>query len=105
MNNVTVGLLRDDEIEPLQKLAEAIWRVTYKDLISHEQLVYMLDHRHRPALLRQLLARGDRIFAARGGEQLVRFAHAYVTGEGNCKLDKIYVSTDLQRHGIGSLLM
>lgn len=36
---------------------------------------------------------------------MVGFAHAYVTGEGNCKLDKIYVSTDLQRHGIGSLLM
>jgi predicted GNAT family acetyltransferase len=74
-------------------------------MISSEQIEYMLVQRYRPSLLRQLLARGDCIFAARAGDQLVGFAHAYVTGEGHCKLDKHYVSTELQQHGIGAMLV
>lgn len=105
MDTITVGRLRDDEIEPLQCLAESVWHVAYRDLISQEQIAYMLDQRYRPALLRQLLARGDRIWAARGGDQLVGFTHAFRISDDECKLDKLYVDSSLQRHGIGQLLV
>lgn len=105
MDTITVGHLRDDEIEPLQCLAESVWQVAYRDLISQEQIAYMLDQRYRPALLRQLLARGDRIWAARGGDQLIGFAHALRISNHECKLDKLYIDTSLQRHGIGQLLV
>ena len=105
VQQVTVGLLRDDEVEALRQLAEAIWKISYQTLISPAQIDYMLSQRYQPALLRQLLARGDRIFAARAGGELVGFAHAFRADAAQCKLDKLYVRHDLQRHGIGSLLL
>ena len=104
-HHVMVGLLRDDEVEALQRLAEAIWRINYQTLISPEQIEYMLAQRYQPALLRQLLAHGDRFFAARAGGELVGFAHVFRTDPNQCKLDKLYVRHDLQRHGIGALLL
>jgi GNAT superfamily N-acetyltransferase len=104
-DHVTVGLLRDDEVEALQLLAEAIWRINYKALISPEQIEYMLSQRYQPELLRQLLARGDRLFAARAGGELVGFAHVFRADDSHCKLDKLYVRHDLQRHGIGAQLL
>ena len=105
MERINLGLLRYDEVESLQCLAASIWRVSYADMISAEQIDFMLEQRYRPALLRQCLARGDRMVAARGGGQLVGFAHAFPVGESTCKLDKLYVSVEYQRHGIGALLV
>jgi ribosomal protein S18 acetylase RimI-like enzyme len=36
---------------------------------------------------------------------LVGFAHGHPLTEGDYKLDKLYVETDLQRHGIGGSLL
>lgn len=105
VDTISLGNLRDDEIEQLCALAESIWRASYRDMISPEQITYMLEQRYRPALLRQLQARGDRFVAARAGGELVGFAHAYLTEATQCKLDKLYVSTELQRHGIGTQLV
>lgn len=105
LDTISLGNLRDEEIEPLCALAESIWRVSYRNMISVEQITYMLEQRYRPGLLRQLQARGDRFIAARAGGELVGFAHAYLTEATQCKLDKLYVSTELQRHGIGAQLV
>lgn len=104
-DTISMGALRDEEFEPLCALAESIWRINYRDMISPEQIAYMLEQRYRPGLLRQLQARGDRFVAARAGDELVGFAHAYLTEATQCKLDKLYVSTELQRHGIGGQLV
>ncbi|MFM8444277.1 MAG: GNAT family N-acetyltransferase [Methylococcus sp.] len=105
MDSISLGLLRDDEIESLQRLAAEIWHASYAGMISAEQIDYMLEQRYQPALLRQRLARGDRMIAARVNGRLAGFAHAFPVGEGACKLDKLYVSADLQRRGIGARLL
>jgi len=102
---IQVGMLRDDEVEPLITLAEAIWRAHYPGIIPPEQIEYMLAQRYRPGLIRQTMARGDRWDAARAGTQLVGFAHSYQLSQSDFKLDKLYVHTDWQRHGIGHLLL
>ncbi len=105
MDTIHIGLLRDDEVESLQTLAQHIWRTCYPAIISHAQIDYMLAQRYTPALLRQQRAQGDPVFVARDGARLVGFAHACLTEEGRCKLDKLYVSPERQRQGVGSRLL
>lgn len=102
---VTVGLLRDDEVEPLAELARLIWQHHYPGIISQDQIDYMLGQRYRPTFIRQNMARGDKWDVARGQGQLLGFAHSYPLGEGDAKLDKLYVHPVWQRHGIGRLLL
>jgi len=100
-----IGPLRLDEAEALVELAGRVWRAHYPGILSAEQIEYMLAQRYKPGLVRQLLARGDLWLAARGGSDLVGFAHAHPLQAGDWKLDKLYVAADLQRHGIGGALI
>jgi len=102
---VAVGPLALDEAEALAELARLIWHTHYPDIISIEQIDYMLAARYKPALIRQTLARGDRWLVARAGDALLGFAHGYALMDGDYKLDKLYVRPDYQRHGIGQLLL
>lgn len=105
MDNIEISPLRLDEAEAVVELAGRVWRAHYPGIISPEQIEYMLEQRYRPVLVRQFIARGDVWLAARAGGQLVGFAHGHPLTEGDYKLDKLYVETDLQRHGIGGLLI
>lgn len=105
MDEISFGRLRLEEAEALVDLADLIWRRHYPGIISDGQIDYMLAERYKPGLVRQLLARGDLWLAARAGDELVGFAHGHPLGEGDYKLDKLYVHPDWQRHGIGGRLM
>ncbi|TCJ12808.1 GNAT family N-acetyltransferase [Parasulfuritortus cantonensis] len=102
---IEVSKLRQDEAEAVAGLAHAVWPVCYAGIISPGQIDYMLEQRYKPALVRQLLARGDLWLAARADVELVGFAHAYPLDNGDYKLDKLYVATDWQRLGIGGELI
>jgi GNAT superfamily N-acetyltransferase len=103
--HIEISPLHLDEADALAALARTIWNVAYRDIISQAQIDYMLDQRYKPGLIRQLLARGDLWLAARAGDELVGFAHGHTLGDGDYKLDKLYVHTDWQRHGIGGELI
>jgi len=105
MNEIEIGPLHLDEAEAVVELAGRVWRVHYPGIIGAEQIEYMLAQRYRPVLVRQFIARGDVWLAARAGAELVGFAHGYPLGDGDYKLDKLYVQTALQRHGIGGELI
>lgn len=105
MLEIVCGRLRDAEVGPLIALAEKIWHAHYPGIISPEQIDYMLAQRYKAPLIRQLMARGDLWLAARAGDELVGFAHGHPLQEGDYKLDKLYVASDWQRHGIGGRLI
>ncbi len=105
MDEIEISPLRLDEAEAVVELAGRVWRAHYPGIISPEQIEYMLEQRYRPILVKQFIARGDIWLAARAGNMLVGFAHGHPLTEGDYKLDKLYVEIDLQRHGIGGLLI
>lgn len=102
---IEISALRLDEADALATLARDIWHAHYPAIISRAQIDYMLDQRYKPGLVKQLLARGDLWLAARASSELVGFAHGMALQDGDFKLDKLYVATDWQRHGIGGKLI
>ena len=105
MDEIDVAPLRLDEAEALVDLAGRVWRACYPGIITPQQIEYMLAERYKPGLVRQLLARGDLWLAARAAGELVGFAHGHPLEQGDYKLDKLYVETGWQRHGIGGKLI
>jgi diamine N-acetyltransferase len=99
--------LAPDQVETLAALAREIWHAHYPDIISPEQIEYMLAQRYRPELIREELRRGDSWWDALvlDGE-LVGFSSYFLTGNpGEMKLDKLYVLPVVQRRGHGGRLI
>ena len=85
-------------------LARVVWLATYPALISQAQIDAMLADRYAPQRIREQLDDPRQAWwGAKQGHTLVGFAHAMLD-ESGCKLDKLYVHPDHQRHGIGATL-
>ena len=68
MNSLEVSLLEEGEIDALKILAEKIWRQTYTEIISNEQIAYMLELIYEDNRIRQQMASGNPVFVARAGD-------------------------------------
>jgi GNAT superfamily N-acetyltransferase len=101
----TLQRLTRQEVDAISALARVVWQATYPPLISQAQIDTMLADRYAPERIREQLDDPQHAWwGARQGPALVAFAHA-VQDKTGCKLDKLYVHPDHQRHGIGAMLL
>ncbi|TXI76100.1 MAG: GNAT family N-acetyltransferase, partial [Flavobacteriales bacterium] len=95
------------DIRVIQALAHATWPVAYADILSHAQIVYMLDLMYgTPALEAQLGPKGHRFLLAEAEGTAVGFA-GYERGytPGRSRLHKLYVLPANKGQGIGHALL
>ena len=87
-------------------LAGVIWRAHYPDIITHEQINYMLARSYDVEVLRRELDNGGAWFRALVHGELRGFASVGPTENAvEFKLHKLYVHPDSQRLGLGSVLL
>lgn len=94
-----------DDIPVIIELQSRIWFVTYRDIVSGEQLQYMFDEFYSEPGLKQQFADGQRFFLLNDEEQSVGFASFTQQEEGIFKLNKIYVLPRTQKKGYGRFLL
>jgi len=99
--------VRESDIAEVVELARAIWYQHYPDIISVEQIEYMLGQRYHPDLIRAQLASGrawwDKLVV---DGAMVAFSSCELSDHAReMKLDKLYVRYDVRRHGYGSRLI
>jgi ribosomal protein S18 acetylase RimI-like enzyme len=107
MNEAPLHLnrLERPDVDGVSALARVVWQATYPALISQAQIDAMLADRYAPSsILKQLEDPRQAWWGASLKQVRVGFAHAKLDG-ADCKLDKLYVHPDNQRHRIGSLLL
>lgn len=93
------------EIDTIRWLAEKIWPQTYRDILTQPQIEYMMDLFYSRASLMNQFAK-DTFLLLFAGEAPEGFASYAPSAEpGIYKLNKIYVSPDMQGHGLGSALI
>ncbi len=99
--------LEKDELSVVQELAYRIWPSTYSEILSQEQMSYMLNWMYSIETLEKSTESDHHFFAIFDGNQAVGFLDV----ELNCpepngmKLQKIYVLPEKQGLGLGKKLL
>lgn len=95
------------DIPLIQQLTDEIWRPTYKDLMTAEQLEYMINLIYSTSsLTSQMLEKQHQFILLYDGERPIGFASYSTTDEEDVyKLQKIYLHGDYQGKGVGRLLL
>ena len=102
-----VSPLTKSDAVTIPTLAETIWRHHYTNIISPEQIDYMLAQRYRPEVIQQQLMNPDiwwRKLVV--DEMIIGFCCCMRTSKpGELKIDKLYIHGDHHRKGYGGMLM
>jgi GNAT superfamily N-acetyltransferase len=96
-----------DDINTIGFLAQQIWPDTYGDILSAEQLKYMLKLIYSPrALRRQMVDEHQQFLILERAEEPIGFASwSAMSNPGVYKLHKLYVQTGRQGKGLGRTLL
>lgn len=97
-----------DDFEIIRNLAYAIWPVTYGEILSKEQLDFMLDNFYSTETLQQNVTEKNHVFEIVLEDEkplgFLSYEHHY-KNEPVTRIHKIYVLPQTQGKGIGKLLM
>jgi GNAT superfamily N-acetyltransferase len=96
-----------DDINIIGFLAQQIWPATYGDILSAEQLKYMLKQIYSPrALRRQMVNEHQQFLIVEQAEEPIGFASwSAMPVPGVYKLHKLYVLPGRQGKGMGRTLL
>jgi ribosomal protein S18 acetylase RimI-like enzyme len=105
---ITIRTASFQDAETIQSLAEAIWWPTYTNIISKDQIRYMLDIIYSLETIRAAISSGSQDFIiACEGDMPVGFASFNERSEepGVYKLQKLYILPETQGKGYGAKLI
>jgi GNAT superfamily N-acetyltransferase len=108
-NKVTIQAATNNDIPVIHSLAHRIWRTSYKEMLSAEQMEYMLDLMYSHESLEYQIEKQQHTFLiAYEDDNPVGFAAffpKYKISPALYRLDKIYVLPDLHGKGIGKKII
>ncbi len=96
-----------DDIHSIGYLAYQVWPTAYKDILSLDQLQYMLELIYNPVALRkQMTVDHHQFIVAELEDEPVGFAsYSKIFDSGISKLFKLYVRPDVQGKNLGKSLL
>jgi len=97
-----------DDIPHIQQVAASTWPNTFRDILTPEQIAYMMDWMYATdALQRQITEQGHRFLLALQDTVPVGFASYELdyTDTHTTKIHKLYVCPDVQGRGVGRVLV
>lgn len=101
-----IRVAREAELPEIATLAGVIWRAVYPEIITCEQIEYMLARMYAVGELARQIGQGTVLLRLLADEELIGFAaHSPTANPAERKLDKLYIHPDHQRHGHGSRLL
>jgi len=93
------------DIPTIRSIAENTWPDAYSNIISPEQLHYMLNLMYSDSSLLHQMNNGHRFYIAEINEIAIGFASVSDEGNNVFQLNKLYVLPDTQKSGVGKSLI
>ena len=102
--NVTLRPVSKEEYGKVRELAETIWPVCYKDILSVEQIKYMMDMMYSEDVIAGDTAQGVHYYFVESTNEIAGFLAwgPWHTAPETAKLHKLYLLPEKQKQGIGS---
>ncbi len=104
-NELIIRKAKAKDISKIKKLAESVWPFTYKDILSPEQIEYMMQLFYSEASLKEQFDKHTFLVAYLDGEPVGFASYSLISAAGDYKLHKLYVSTPMQGRGLGKALI
>ena len=99
------GLARN-ELGLIHKMAHEIWPICFKDMISQQQIKYMLEWMYNPHQLEKNFDKGHEFIVIKENEENIGFASYEINKEKSCvRLHKLYVNPKQHHRGSGRRLL
>lgn len=92
-------------ISDIRRIAQETWPVAYGELLSKEQLDYMLTLMYSEKALQEQMDKGHQFFMAELDGNVFGFASVSEEEGGKFKLNKLYVIPITQKTGAGKALL
>ena len=95
------------DLATITEIAHKTWPITYGEILSQEQLAYMLDAFYSAEALQTNIENGHEFILAKEADSVLGFAsfeHHY-QNDKTTKIHKIYMLPEAQGKGIGKLLI
>lgn len=89
----------------IQELAHFIWPIAYAEVITKEQIEYMLHWMYSENALKEQMENGHQFLILQEGENPIGFASVGPLNNNVFKLHKLYVLPSNQRKGMGKFLI
>ena len=106
MNMVRIEYADTAAIPLIQELSLKVWPQTYQHILTREQIEYMLQLMYSTEALQQQMQDGQQFLVAWLEDLPLGFAsYGLSEMEGEFKLHKLYVRTDVQKTGAGKALL
>ncbi|GLB48186.1 GNAT family N-acetyltransferase [Neptunitalea lumnitzerae] len=106
--NIEIEEVLEDNISLIHEMAHEVWPETFKNILSNEQIAYMMNMMYSIEALKNQLKNNCRFLVAQQQQKNVGFASfevGYMNNPNCTKLHKIYILTQYQRSGFGKLLI
>jgi len=95
---------KPDDIQVISELAHRIWKTYYPEIISHEQIDYMLDKMYSISSLEEQMGDGQQFHLLLDERKPIGYLSISDQGQHDFFLNKFYIDTALHRKGAGTIL-
>ena len=105
--NISIRLLGKDELKLVRKVADIVWPVTFKEILSPEQIDYMMEMMYAAKVMDKEFDEGIKFYGVFDGQNVVGYliwGH-YDGAPQTAKLHKCYLLPTYQGKGIGSMML
>lgn len=103
--NLEIRMADTEDINTIGYLAQQIWPITYKDILSSDQLLYMLNLIYSPSALKKQMTQDHQFLIAEVNKEPVGFASYSLYVHSVYKLHKLYILPELHGRGLGKAIL
>lgn len=105
--DIRIRILDKPELALVRRVADMVWPVTFREILSPEQIAYMMEMMYAPAVMEREYDDGISFYGVFDGEKPVGYL---IWGRSDsapdtAKLHKCYLLPEYQGKGIGSMML